>query len=407
MGLPPIPGSAPSTFLPRRNPFDIPYEPNEENPELKGDRVEQECATVSSNTFFCRNESFSLGPSRLGDAKQERQDLKWGPVFVPEQLPSEGTSFCSYQRLPSAPSDSKLSSIPESVSSGEDLDERKFSERDITKEAEVISNIYQASDLVDHRTQFLEDLDYLEMEWPGKKDVQHDEPEIKLGEVESGNASLSSTGGWNIPGEHITSETHLKPEPFEEKTSNRSSMSSLSDEDEKCSDLRKDRSKFLEPFETEVQTVTGMVDDIQHKEPVYDSSPPGSEKVLSFNSISSDIQAEISEVVTFPSSAETHVPFADSLDSDFHIKSIEKGTSGNEEIGATTKVHGALENERGSGECNRLFLTSSHSDEHVDLPKDLNVKAASPDSSPQYVYLKDKTASRTGEKLILVRYICG
>ncbi|CDY25478.1 BnaC09g39930D [Brassica napus] len=36
MGLPPIPGSAPSImFARRRNPFDLPYEPNEEKPDLK------------------------------------------------------------------------------------------------------------------------------------------------------------------------------------------------------------------------------------------------------------------------------------------------------------------------------------------------------------------------------------
>ncbi|PRQ23952.1 hypothetical protein RchiOBHm_Chr6g0267051 [Rosa chinensis] len=390
MGLPPIPGSAPSTYLPGRNPFDLLYEPNEENPELKGDHVEQEFATVvPNNTFFCRHAS--IRPSRLGDARQERQDLKWRPVFVPEQLASEETSYCSFQTLPREASDSKLSSIPdiESVSSGEDLDERKFNER--VKEAEVISNIYQASELVDHRRHSSEDLDHLEMERPGKKDVQHDEPEIKLGQVENGNASLSGTGGFVIPVEPITNATYLKPEASEDKNSSRSSLSSSSEADEKSSDLRKDGSKFFEPFETQVQTTSGMLDDNQHKEPVYDTSPPASAKVLSFNSISSDIQAEISEVVTLPSLAEMRVPSIDqATDSDFHGKIIEEGTSGNEQIGATSHVRASVENGRDPGECNRLFLTASHSDLNDDLPKNLNVKAAFTDSSPQYVSSKDK-----------------
>ncbi|KAI3440124.1 uncharacterized protein J3R85_003980 [Psidium guajava] len=42
VGLPPILGSTPSILLPRRNPFDIPYDPNEEKPDLKGDSFQQE-----------------------------------------------------------------------------------------------------------------------------------------------------------------------------------------------------------------------------------------------------------------------------------------------------------------------------------------------------------------------------
>lgn len=183
----------------------------------------------------------------------------------------------------------------------------------------------------------------------------------------------------------------MGPEAFEDKSSNRSSSSLSSEVDEESSDLRKDGSKIFEPFETEVQTMSGMVDDTPHKPPVYDTSPPGSAKVLSFNSISSDIQAEISEVVSVPSSAEMCVPSVEqALYSDLHGESIEKATSGYEQIGATSHVHASVENERSSGECNQLFLTSSHSDVHDDLPKNLNVKVVFPNSSPQFVSSKDK-----------------
>ncbi|XP_050364689.1 uncharacterized protein LOC126783288 [Argentina anserina] len=373
-GLSPIPGSAPSSYLPRRNPFDLLYEANEESSELSGDHAEEHATFLPTNTIFCRHQSFR--PSRFGDTKQEKRDHSWKPIFVPEQLASEGTNYCSFQGLPRDASDSKLSSIPdtETVSSGEDLDEMKLSQR--VNEAEVISNIYQASHLVNHRSHSSEDLDPLEMERPGEKDIQHDESEIKLGEVKDENASLSGTGRLVIPVEPITKSTYLTPEAFEDKNSNRSSSSLSSEVDENSSELRKDGSKSFEPFVMEVQTMSGMVDDLQHKEPVYDTSPPGSAKVLFFDSISSDIQAEASEIVPEPSSVEMCVPSVDqALDSDLHGDSIEKGTS---------------ENGRGSGECNQLFLTS-HSDVHDDLPKNLNVKAALPNCSAQFVSSKDNT----------------
>ena len=52
----PLPGSAPSVLLPMRNPFDLPYDPHEEKPNLMADSFQQEFT-------FCRHESFCLGPA--------------------------------------------------------------------------------------------------------------------------------------------------------------------------------------------------------------------------------------------------------------------------------------------------------------------------------------------------------
>ncbi|EOA26627.1 hypothetical protein CARUB_v10022691mg [Capsella rubella] len=54
-----MPGSAPSVLLPRRNPFDLPYDPLEEKPNLTGDSFHQEFAEANpKDIFFCRHESF-------------------------------------------------------------------------------------------------------------------------------------------------------------------------------------------------------------------------------------------------------------------------------------------------------------------------------------------------------------
>ncbi|KAL6532587.1 hypothetical protein OROHE_014009 [Orobanche hederae] len=71
----PSPGSAPSVLIPMRNPFDIPYDPQEEKPDLTGDSFEQEFTSGSNSKdmMFCRHESFSLGSFLPGE---HNQDLK-------------------------------------------------------------------------------------------------------------------------------------------------------------------------------------------------------------------------------------------------------------------------------------------------------------------------------------------
>ncbi|XP_024012701.1 uncharacterized protein LOC18018712 [Eutrema salsugineum] len=54
-----VPGSAPSVMLQGRNPFDIPYDPQEERPNLTGDSFDQEFSLFNhKDIFFCRHESF-------------------------------------------------------------------------------------------------------------------------------------------------------------------------------------------------------------------------------------------------------------------------------------------------------------------------------------------------------------
>ncbi|XP_041998867.1 dentin sialophosphoprotein-like isoform X2 [Salvia splendens] len=68
----PGPGSAPSMLGPTRNPFDLPYDPLEEKPNLTEDGFQQEFALGPNRDFmFCRHESFSLGTSLPMDFFEE------------------------------------------------------------------------------------------------------------------------------------------------------------------------------------------------------------------------------------------------------------------------------------------------------------------------------------------------
>ncbi|KAG2333452.1 hypothetical protein Bca52824_004632 [Brassica carinata] len=69
MGLQ-FPSSAPSVMLQARNPFDIPYDPQEERPILSGDSFDQEFSLLDhKDMFLSRHESFSrfdlFSPKRL------------------------------------------------------------------------------------------------------------------------------------------------------------------------------------------------------------------------------------------------------------------------------------------------------------------------------------------------------
>ncbi|KFK43062.1 hypothetical protein AALP_AA1G073400 [Arabis alpina] len=54
-----MPESAPSVLLPTKNPFDLPYDPQEEKPNLSGDSFQQEFSSANPNeVVFCHHESF-------------------------------------------------------------------------------------------------------------------------------------------------------------------------------------------------------------------------------------------------------------------------------------------------------------------------------------------------------------
>jgi hypothetical protein len=88
-----IPGSAPSILLPTKNPFDLPYDPHEEKPNLMADSFHEEFMADHQKEFpFCRHESFSLGNSfqdnrqgqheGRGSSRPKMQSGKTNPCFT-------------------------------------------------------------------------------------------------------------------------------------------------------------------------------------------------------------------------------------------------------------------------------------------------------------------------------------
>lgn len=386
MGLPPIPGSAPSILQPRRNPFDIPYDPNEEKPDLKRDSFQQEFTQFNQkDALFRRHESFSMGPSVLGISKQERHDINWKPVFVSERMVSEGTSYFQRQSSEvsdsklSEVSDSKLSSVPdtESASSG-DEDERKLSEQDLSPVTELTSNLDGVTIEVGHGSGSSEENESVEMIQGEESNVYHDEDEIVLGGVEDPSEMefYPATGELEIDEQFNDGETDLRREPSVDVSSSRSSQSYRSEviddipdeESEKTANLQHEDGHFPESRtstqtsveesiistqtsveESNFQHISGEVEETPLV-PVYDCSPPSAEKLISFSSsVSSDSATEFSETALPTVSVDTT---ADVADKEYKPNDkLEDNSSNHVKIqAASSELHVKVKNEMRSEE---------------------------------------------------------
>ncbi|KAL8460116.1 hypothetical protein ACS0TY_031089 [Phlomoides rotata] len=283
-GLPPIPGSAPSILLPRRNPFDIPYDSSDEKQNM-GDGSQEHKTLQSRDPFLRRRESFSVGPSVFAP---NRQDLKLRPYFVPEQMDLEEPSYSTLQRQSSEVSDSKVSSVPdtESVSSvecGEDqkleeevteeclsgdqdhVSKTEFSEEDAPYEAEVIPEMKHVTEDVGHGSQSSEG-----------------EESLELGSVENRESEVNDL------------KFQSESETVEQRHSRGSSMSSLSEVNEKVfTKIDDEDPSMLDGRRHDVAVgpdiTSALSDDVTHKEPVYDSSPPAGGAKRANDDISSDL----------------------------------------------------------------------------------------------------------------------
>lgn len=330
LGLPPIPGSAPSILLPRyrRNPFDLPYDPSEEKPDLTGDTFEPEIITSQpKETFFRRHESFNVGPSIFG---LNKKDTRFRPYFVPDVMAAEGTSYPPFQRHPSDLSDSKVSSVLETESQGsiEDLEDKNLTEEDaedknlneelegrhltdehIFKEPELISKIEHASEDIGHGSQSSEEVECLVLGASDKRDIELDDTDVKLPNVESHHEVVpivfheeTAASSMELDPSKICSKSAIS----EQKCISQSSSSSssevgerifadkvvvrLSSEEDMCH--VENISEHPSPNVSDLNIPSSSVDESSHLEPIYDASPPSIKKNISSSSIASDMLLE-------------------------------------------------------------------------------------------------------------------
>lgn len=96
----PTPGSAPSVLLPIHNPFDLPYDPQEEKPNLSGGSFQEEfMGTSQKDLMFCRHESFSLGAffPGPGEFDQSRRGTFYCPNFPTRPMAPEIPEYSRFK----------------------------------------------------------------------------------------------------------------------------------------------------------------------------------------------------------------------------------------------------------------------------------------------------------------------
>ncbi|KAG2601464.1 hypothetical protein PVAP13_5KG598400 [Panicum virgatum] len=143
-----IPGSAPSILHAQKNPFDLPLEQPHDSGVPVRDNINAGESVMSPrrDMIFRRHESFNFGGM---DAIQERRFSRLKPYFVPETVEWNASNF---QRQFSDKSVSKLSSVTESdvASSVADQEDHKdHDEKDLHMEHESPALVRQDSDLTD------------------------------------------------------------------------------------------------------------------------------------------------------------------------------------------------------------------------------------------------------------------
>ncbi|CAN4118348.1 unnamed protein product [Withania somnifera] len=311
LGLPPIPGSAPSILVPSRNPFDLPYDPSEEKPDLTGDTFEPEIITSQPKEPF------------LGGMKKHS---RFRPYFVPDVMAAEGTSYSPFQRHPSDLSDSKVSSVLETESqgsiedpedknlSGEDvenknlngeLEGKKLTDEHIFKETELISKIEHVSEDVGHGSQSSEEVECLVLGASDKTDIELDDTDVKLPNVENHHEVVpivfhEETAASSM--ELDPSKIRSKSATSEQKCSSQSSSSTSSEVSERIFTdkvvVRLNSEEAMYHVETiserpspngsDLNIRSNPMDESTHLEPIYDASPPSIKKNTSSSSIASD-----------------------------------------------------------------------------------------------------------------------
>ncbi|XP_068658395.1 probable GPI-anchored adhesin-like protein PGA55 [Aristolochia californica] len=266
MGLPPIPGSAPSVLLPRRNPFDLPFDQTVESSSVE--TVEklnhEELPTVHQReAFFRRHESFTIGTSfntELQTEKNESANLK--PYFVVDRTGSEELSVSSFQRQLIEKSD-KLSSVHETdtmLSVADQDDARDLLDQESHVESEVVSRVMTNVEQ-ENQSQSSEEVDSIDTEQ----------------ENSEGHLNASEISFKVLEEDEIN---HAVSEVVDEKYSGGSSSSASSEGNEKINreKTHDDPSKWSTESIQSSMTEMERAEEVQAVGPVYDSSPTAADK---------------------------------------------------------------------------------------------------------------------------------
>uniref|UniRef100_A0A0A8YKB4 Uncharacterized protein n=1 Tax=Arundo donax TaxID=35708 RepID=A0A0A8YKB4_ARUDO len=307
-----FPGSAPSALLETGNPFDLPREQaNESSSDGGADSSHMEPMLVASqpqwSALFRRHESFTKGAPFLSDFLQDTRPSRFRPYFVTEKMANEEITAQGLDGETSEKSNSKASSVQDSDSTSSVTDQE--SQKDVLEDCSnqghrsLFSQTEEQAHIAHHAREVSLAVDV--------------EPPVLISDSSDDDISLS--------GEHINdweeahqsenlnfSQNTLLQDPSVmqhhqeiDMTSNGLHQMSLHSNDLELTSSSTETTD--DPFEVndiELPAKEVVVTDDTHiPDPVYDSSPSGSERPASIGLVIDEAVLQDGHARTFSAEA--------------------------------------------------------------------------------------------------------
>nr|POE62119.1 hypothetical protein CFP56_40215 [Quercus suber] len=309
-----MPSSAPSILLPKGNPFDLPYDPLEEKPNLMGGSFQQEFMSDNQKEMlFCRHESFQLGPSLPSGSMQDRSGSKFNPPFVSEKGTQnlEGPGYSRFQmqskkgepnqqieRLFSKDGDESIfptDSTPDLAETGAQAPSQIINSVEINREEDKITK--------DNMTDIKGEEEMEGSHGMGSMYTSEVHTDIKGGEEMERSHGIGSM---------YTSEVHMEPNLNESSNDDSDSSASSEENEQTLNDYRAEFSKNPKPSPSPSLSLKSIrcLPPKPESEPLFDTSPSADDKNrregsaffaekaychTPTHSIASDLQVEFSD----------------------------------------------------------------------------------------------------------------
>ncbi|KAL5198893.1 hypothetical protein ABZP36_002405 [Zizania latifolia] len=333
-----FPESAPSAPLKMRNEFDLPFEqPNESSSSGGANSSHVDSTPVASqsqrDTMFRRHESFTQGAPFLSDFWQDLQPSRFRPYFMTEKMANEGISVPSLEGEAS-----EKSSVGDSDSTSSDTDQE--SRKQLLEDSS--NPPFSQTDEQPHSAQDVREVPLaLNIEPPVLiSDSSDDDMSLPGGNINDWEEAQDSENLNLLQNTSLEDSIMQYPHEMEMTSNEFHQLSPHSDDlDSLSSSSTTTEPSELNNIELPAKEVE-CIDDAHIADPIYDSSPSGSEKPASIgsaidaallqegNTHTSDVEANMEEEDS-PSrievrSSEIATP---SLDSVQESKHNEKGAS--------------------------------------------------------------------------------
>ncbi|TVU02796.1 hypothetical protein EJB05_12744, partial [Eragrostis curvula] len=284
-----FPDSAPSALLQTRNPFDLPHEQEDESSSAVGvDSIHEEPVSVASqlqrSALYRRHESFTKGAPFLSEFLQDARPSRLRPYFVTETTANEEITSSSIDGETSGKGSSKASSVQDSDSTSvTDQENQKDVLEDCSNQGQR-SPFVQAEEHAQIAQHVREVSLALDMEPPVLISDSSDDDISLSGEHINDWVEAQHSQNLNFSHNRLLEDSSVMQHHQEiEMTSNGfHQMSPHSNDLDLTSSSTETTDDPFEVNDTELPANEMVVTDDTHiLDPIYDSSPSGSDKPAS------------------------------------------------------------------------------------------------------------------------------